>query len=323
MKSKDLKKSGAESIFESLNSIGDIQNLINDGESENLYLECKTAGSARLNPEMKNHLASAISGFSNANGGVVIYGVKTEKKSKRKGEGESMDVLIDIEKVGNVDLLMKGMRNAIPSLTIPSVLDFEIKTIKQKNKQSGIVVLLIKKSNSDPLQSTEDNLFYFRSGDEFIKAPYEVIKRLFAATESPDVTSFFFDGIFKIDPNGYWNIPVTLKNNSSAIGENIHISIEILNPNCCEDIKADNPFRDNSNINPEKKIFMANINGVLHKGLDSLVGYLKVKMKKNKIKLDVIISIYSNKMRAKKLDFSLYLNKKKFRVEKKEESYLY
>lgn len=317
-----MEKSGAESIFESLNKYEDIENLIIEGESENLYLECKTSRSSKLNPDTKNHLAKAISGFSNANGGVIIYVINTEKKSKRDGEADSLDVLTEIEPIGYVDSLMKSIRNSIPSLTIPSVLDFKIKTIKPNGKAMGIVILLIKKNNGDPILSAMNEQFYFRSGDKFINAPYEVIKRLFAATESPDIHVSFSEKIFSCDEEKYWLVPIRLVNESSAIGENVHVNVEILNHDSCEKVVAEN-FNDVSNVNPGSRVYMVDVKGVVHRGLPIVIEKLKIKMKKGAIKVSIRIDIFANKMRAKSDKFNLYLNRKKFKIKKISSDHIY
>lgn len=64
-------------LYNELNKYENIERLIENGESEGLYLECKAPSKPSINREQKAQLAKAISGFSNTEGGVIIYGVST------------------------------------------------------------------------------------------------------------------------------------------------------------------------------------------------------------------------------------------------------
>jgi len=75
----------------------------------------------------------------------------------------------------------------------------------------------------DPVQSNIDNLFYFRSGDDFSVAPYEMVKRLFAATDMPDLHLVFDSQLVKLATDGLWEIPIILENQSSAIAEHVKV----------------------------------------------------------------------------------------------------
>ena len=60
-----MDNEGAKKLFESLSDYSKLVELINEGESENLYLECKSHVSPTLNNDSKIKLALATSGFSN------------------------------------------------------------------------------------------------------------------------------------------------------------------------------------------------------------------------------------------------------------------
>jgi len=53
-----------------------LQNLINDGAEENLYLEFKAAGALKKEDKLKAELGKDISAFANADGGRIIYGLE-------------------------------------------------------------------------------------------------------------------------------------------------------------------------------------------------------------------------------------------------------
>lgn len=201
-----------------------------------------------------------------------------------------------------------------------------MKTIKQKASDTrGLIVCNIPKTTGDPVRSTTDNHFYFRSGDNFVVAPYEMVKRLFAATESPDMApdinanKIHYDSVSK-----NYDIPITLVNNSSAIGENVELLISFLNPEICEILEVD-AFNDVSHINPGKKMFAYSVVGdkVVHRGINLRIGSVKIKLKGRNRILKLEISIYANKMRAKSYKYQVDLTSSHRKVKLLQSDFLY
>ncbi len=169
--------------FEDLDQWSKLETLINSGEAEGLYLECKSPSSPQLSTELRAQLARALSGFSNTEGGVIIWGMSTKKHGH-----SGLDILTQIEPIGLCSQFAKQVETVIPALTTPPITKSATKCMFEKKRdRKGIVVTFVPKVIGDPVQVNFDGSFYFRSGAEFVKAPYEMIKRLFAATESPDL----------------------------------------------------------------------------------------------------------------------------------------
>jgi len=308
-------------IFNSLSAWRHLQALIDGGETEGLHLECKSSLSPSLNRNMKIKLACALSGFSNTAGGVVLWGVATTPHSHSK-----LDVISHLEPVGTCAEFEKQVRAAIPTLTSPSVLKYETKLIKRrKTDTQGVIAAYIPFTSGDPLLNNIDNVFYFRSSDAFVPAPYELIKRLFSATDVPDVYPMFTHELVKLETDGSWSIPIIVDNRSTAFAVDVNVSVTIENPSACESITA-SQFRDTSDINPGIKIFIAGVERGIHRGMPIVVGTLKVKMKTSKRikrRLDITIGTYANRMRARNVKYILTLAKSKFTVKTISDDYLY
>ena len=86
----------ARGLFDSFDTWASLERLIDNGESEGPYLECKTATGIHLQPGHRTHLAQALSGFSNTAGGVVIWGISTTSQAHT-----GLDILTQIEPIGN------------------------------------------------------------------------------------------------------------------------------------------------------------------------------------------------------------------------------
>lgn len=308
-------------LYNVLSRYSDLEDLIAEGEAESLHLECKAPVSPQLGKNQKNALGKAISGFSNTAGGVILWGISTTRHAH-----SGLDVLAQIEPIGQCSSLARQLASVVPRLTTPPVLNVTSKTIKRRPRDTkGIVTTHIPRHLGDPVQSNEDNLFYFRSGDEFTVAPYEMIQRLFLATTSPDIHPIIQTRLVKLAADGFWEVPIVVENRSSAVGREVVVSVEVLNPSACDEISATG-FRDQSHINPGKTMFIRDFSGAIHRGMLTIAGTLRVKMKvrkRAKRVLKLVIEVYADKMRAREVAASVRLAKVQISVELKEESYMY
>jgi len=312
----------ALTLFKSLDSFSKLQELIDNGEAEGLHLECKAPSAPQLTRELKAKLAEAMSGFSNTNGGVIIWGISTTRHAHSR-----LDVLTQIEPVGHCRKLAQQIDNAIPQLTYP-VVQVPPSTVvyPSKGDSKGIVITYIPPTLGDPIQSVLDRKFYFRNGDEFAELPYEILKRLFTGTIGPDLTPVFDSQLVKLENNNQtWKIPIILVNNSSAASEHTQVVVSILNRHACATI-VPVTFSDAAAVNPGKCIYIAEITKPIYRGLHFVVGEFIVQMKKerrSKRLLKLAITVYSSKMRAREWKMDIQLAKRGFSVKHVGDGYLY
>ena len=199
----------SDAIFKDISSYRRLSEMIDDGHTEDLYLECKAPSVPRVDRSMSAYLAMALSGFSNTAGGVMVYGVST---TPHKDAG---DVLTAIEPIGNVKMFENQLRRLIPTLTTPQVTSTRTKILRRRKADTqGVVVLQIPKTTSDPVQSVKDDKFHFRMGDGFSPAPYEIIKRLFSASNAPALRIDIPKKLSKITDDGIHRVPIFLSNNT-------------------------------------------------------------------------------------------------------------
>lgn len=309
----------AHQIFDSLEAYGDLEELIDRGEAEGLYIECKAPSEPRLNRELKATFAKAVSGFSNTTGGILIWGISTTPHAHSR-----QDILTQLEPIGHARRFARQIEAEAAALTTPGVTTSITKVIPDSpGSTRGVIVTLIPQSMGDPIQSTIDQHFYFRNGDEFTVLPYEMLRRLFAASDTPDLVPSFSSGLVKLSETGAWHLPIIVENQSSAVGEHVKISVTIENPENCDSVVPGAPLRDVSGVNPDKTIFISHLAGVVHRGMSELVGWLGVEMKGRRRSLDISINIFANRMRAKHWRFLVNLSRSGFAVRMTKEGYLY
>lgn len=311
----------AVALFESLNTLSDLNALIDGGEAEGQLLECKAPSSPQLGRDLKDQLARAISGFANTAGGVILWGIATVRHA-----ASGLDVITSIQPIGSVRRFAQLVDRALPALAYPALQFQSCKVIhSSKGATSGVVATLIPKSNGDPVQSLFDRRFYMRTGDEFIELPYELLRRMFSGTRSPDLTPLFDGRIVSLEQDGSWRIPIILQNDSSAPAGKTVLSVEVLNSSACESVIGDE-LDDVSSINPGQKIFMRNMEGPIFRSLNMVAGALRVQMKKGKRPRRVMrlkITVYSEGMRARSWEMNVQLAKKGFSVKKTQDKFLY
>ncbi len=311
----------AKALFDSLSSFTSVQDLIDAGQAEGQYLECKAPHAPVLDKGLKVHLADCLSGFANAGGGVIIWGVSTDSHTH-----SGLDVLTQIEPIGNCRMFAQRIDRTIPTLTLPSVTCPASTILLAKDGDSkGLVISYVPGTEGDPVQTIEKNQFLLRIGAALKEMPYETIKRMFAGTNTPDLMPVFDARLVKREQNGTWSVPILVQNVASAATEHATIWVEVMNHDACDNI-ACTSLQDASAINPGRRLFTAEVTRPLYRGPRTVIGYLQVMMKKGKRPkriLSLQIELYANRMRARRYSMRVQLAKKGFSVKATGHSYLY
>lgn len=301
--------SSAQLRYDSLVNHQSLEQLIIEGESEDIFYECKAPAQPVVNKDLKNNLAKMVSGFSNTEGGVLIYGIETQKHKTT-----SDDVMVQVTPLGSINGFAKRISNLIPTLTVPAVTKFQYKIIKNKAKDTKGVLVIYIPSSLRPVQSVADKMFWFRAGDQFVEASYTIIERLFSATDVPDVGAFIDHHKVVDEKIKKHNISIILHNESAAAARDMSIAVTIKNPEDTTSLSSDN-LNDNSSINKEK-VYTKTLEGVLHRGLSKQVADLNVVMKGRKRKLTIYIEIFADKMSAREYKIDCYFSLKTCKISK-------
>src|SRR5882762_2577439 len=150
-------------LFDSLADYSAVEAMIAEGRTENEYLECKAPSSPQLDKGLRAQLAEALSGFSNSGGGVLLWGVATDRNTHT-----GQDVLTQVLPIGHCKRLGAEIDRVIPTLTSPPVQAPASRVLHSKpGDTKGTVVTYIPPSPGDPMRTLTDNQFYIRAGDSF------------------------------------------------------------------------------------------------------------------------------------------------------------
>lgn len=292
-------------FFNSIKKYSDLETLVHDGTAEDQSLECKLINSpSGFSQNLEAELRKEISGFANTNGGVIAFGLDCDNK-------RGIDVITQICPIGQIKDFESKFKVKAP-LLVRQRIDFETKIIRKKKADTkGVLLAFIYPSAGDPIQAS-DGKFYLRVGDQTPEMPYEVLKRMFIGSYSPDldVEIDFKYVSFKSD-SFVWEIPMTLVNNSNFPAKNTRILLHVPSQKNVVDVKAPR-YVDIGNVNrfsPKGWYFSLDISGNIYKSISLSLPPFNLKMESKRIKASFYLSVYSENMRAKSFNFDVYLPK--------------
>lgn len=173
---KDLETNGIEAI----------KSFIDRKVAEQFFIDFKTVGiDYGKNPRSigdndRKNLAKALSGFSNSEGGVLIWGIDTNER----------DIANALKPINNHELFSALLNKEFSTLVIP--VNTNVRNIViPENNNSGYVATIIPKSNKAPHEYITENRFYMRAGESFRPVPYSVLAGMFGKRPAPEIVLAF------------------------------------------------------------------------------------------------------------------------------------
>ena len=152
-----------EEVWKNLELNGEIYitKLLADSAEENLQLEFKTKkdpSEIKLHKDDKQNLGKTLSGFSNAEGGIAIWGIATEKNEI------GTDKAVQPRPIADIDNALEVFRNQCATSLQPENQNIKFICIKCGEDQSkGYIAIAIPKGPMRPYMSkAPDHSKYFR-----------------------------------------------------------------------------------------------------------------------------------------------------------------
>ncbi|TGL66506.1 AlbA family DNA-binding domain-containing protein [Leptospira levettii] len=205
-----------------LNKINEFVDL---NQEENLYIDFKTLKSNELNSDDdKGNYAKALSGFANSEGGIIIWGVETQKKSE-------IDAASGIKEIENVKKSLTRIEQLTGELLSPKLVGVKNKIINTK-ENNGLIVTYIPPSDNPPHMALGKlHAYYKRSGESFYRMEHFDIADLFARKKSPKLEfCYAINKTGKGNNQVNCNIKFGLKNISKVIAKFPMLDIHLSNP---------------------------------------------------------------------------------------------
>ncbi len=226
----------AEELFERVTRGGEgaINTMIDDRQSEELYLDFKRSaddgGGTRLHQNDRQNLAKAISGFGNAEGGVIVWGVDCRNMH---GAGDVAQAKIPIQ---NPRRFKSWLEGAISGCTVPAHRTVRHREIETATG-SGFVATLIPLSFLAPHQCVHDLRYYMRAGSDFSPIPHAVLAGMFGRRPHAHLTHLWrvedprFDATRQPgDPAVTFIANLILLNRGPGIARDLYVNLETKAP---------------------------------------------------------------------------------------------
>lgn len=163
-------------------------------------------------------LAKAISGFGNALGGLLVFGVKDSDKSLAPFGGyKNFEVLVN---------------EFVSRSTNPKHEGIKTFTVESSETSKGYVVVEIPQSINRPLQVISNDFnhqYFYRSGESHNHMPHDVLVGMLGYKIPPRmVVQWYTSETEEIDK---FIFEIVLRNGSSVIARNVWLNIDIGIPN--------------------------------------------------------------------------------------------
>jgi len=150
----------ASALYEAIIRFDDVEQLVHDRVKEDIHLEFKMKKDRRgpdLDVSDAWQFSRALSGFANSDGGVLLWGIETDKE-ERACKMKPISSVVDFEA-----RLKKSLVNSVQ----PFVDNVKIESILQSSdSRDGYVKVLIPRSEKTPHRAMLADREYFRRSTE-------------------------------------------------------------------------------------------------------------------------------------------------------------
>lgn len=225
----------AEDLFERLRTEGAavIDEMIADRQSEELFLDFKQSadqgGGSKLHPNDRKNLAKAVSGFGNAEGGVIIWGVDCRNVDDA---GDVARAKVPIKDVRRFISYLEGAVSGVTLPPHPAVEHCRLET----SEGAGFVCTLIPKSYLAPHQAVGDPRYYMRAGSDFVPVPHGVLQGMFGRPPLPEMFHMWQVKTPQIvpvvgDPEGVaFQLGIMLASNGPGLARDLFMNVTLWCP---------------------------------------------------------------------------------------------
>jgi hypothetical protein len=178
-----MASSELRSFFESLSSEKAIRALTHEKVSESLYVEFKTKKD-RSRPELDQsdawQFSRALSGFANSDGGVLIWGIETNKQ----------DEAAKLKSIAQVEEFYGRLKKSLLNSTQPVVDNVMLETISDAaTLGAGYVKCLIPPSDKTPHRAMlADREYFKRTTEGFYRLEHFDLEDMFGRRPHPSLT---------------------------------------------------------------------------------------------------------------------------------------
>lgn len=206
-------------LFDSIN-LAMIDEFIARQQEEHLHLDFKQAESSMTKPDDKKNLAKALSGFANADGGVIVWGVDASPNT------DGIDCAHTKNPIKQLSQFVSRLSELTGAAVNPLVDGVVHKRLDSGNG-SGFAVTYVPASDSVPhMAKLGEDRYYKRSGSRFARMEHFDLEDMFGRRQRPVLTVGFHLFYSITDSNNYHiQIVLSIKNSGRGSAKNPYLKI--------------------------------------------------------------------------------------------------
>lgn len=238
--------SRAEDLFNELIADGEkaIDRFIEEGRSEELFSDYKRSADdgkgSKLHHTDRGHLAKAISGFGNSEGGIIVWGVTCQH------DAVVGDVPTSKVPISNPKRFVSWLEAAVSGCTLPPHSGVRQHAVEQGSSNKGYAVTYVPKSTLAPHQCIIEPYrfrYYLRAGSNFEHVPHSVLAGMFGRQPVPNVFHMWglrgsitpsYDGPERVSTGPtatpYAWLQIMLVNNGVVMARDLYVNIRMAGP---------------------------------------------------------------------------------------------
>lgn len=293
-------------LFSSLSTEAEFEDLVRQKREEDLHLEFKQKDDRRdgdLSDKERKAFSKAISGFANADGGILIFGVETSRGSDGVDRAESLKPI-----TGHARFRAKLM-DSILNATQPVADDIQIECVDGADN-AGYVKCLIPASSKPPHRATlAEHHYWKRVSTGHRRMEHYELEDVFGRRLRPKLKLIIEQTPRKEDEQYVVDVTIYLLNEGRGVAR--HVGFLCRFDEDCEVVSCRGTFLQNiSDLNRgAPTVTYENNVSVMHaNGIYQSAGKISLKRKKNDARLFISATWYAENTETRRAEGSISPN---------------
>jgi hypothetical protein len=291
-----------QELFDGIRSSVDIQRFVDEKREEDLHLEFKTKKDAQNGtpePEDKKNVSKCLSAFANSDGGVLIWGVKTDHR-------DQVDRAADCRPITEPEKFRARLADCILEATQPPV-DGVTLAVVSANGGAGFVKCLIPASDKTPHMAS-DNRYYRRTSNGSRQMEHYELEDMFGRRQRPalKLRLALFPTTFNHVPCE--SLEVGLINEGRVVAKFAGVYLELKDDSNITKIQIVDGLYDASRFNAGRRVlaWSSDANNVIHtNGHTLFVGRVTLYRSDPGAKLSISATVDAESMQTKSLELEI------------------
>jgi hypothetical protein len=166
-------------------SIAHVEQFIEARQEESLHLDFKTVADPRFERDDRKNLAKAISGFANADGGLILWGVGTGRTDA------GVEYAAALQPISPLSQFMAKLAQCTGEAANPAVDGVDHRKIPTGD-DTGLAITYVPRSDRGPhMAKCGEDRYYRRTGDRFAKMEHFDIEDMFGRRPRPKLSVYY------------------------------------------------------------------------------------------------------------------------------------